>query len=602
MLFLALLLMPLPVLALAAGLRWRVWRRGRPAPLRPSGLLALPRRFLVDLHARVGRRPRNARMHALAAGGLLGAWVLALGLLAGPLPAWLGLPPLLAAALAGLAGAWRAARRRGEAEGAALPGGAYRHLPWLLAGADLYCLLVGGAAGFGLLPAPWGLAGLALAALGGLCLGGLAALAWSGPMRHALAGMLHLAFHPRPGRFAGAAETALAPLPAGPGPFGAARGEDFAWNQRLGLEACVQCGRCEEACPAFAAGQPLSPRRFVGEIAAPGPLLGEGGLLAPETLWACTTCRACVEACPMMIEHVDAMVDLRRFETLERAATPPQAARALANLAETDTASGRALAARLDFAADLALPRLLPGGRAEVLLWIGEAGFDLRNQRSLRALIRLLRLAGVDFAVLEAEPDCGDLARRLGDEMEFARLARANVAALARLDFDLIVTMDPHAAHALAREYPAFGGHYTVSHHAAFLERLLAEGRLLLPGAPGWGRITYHDPCYLGRYLGETEAPRRLLDRLGAERVEMPRHGSASFCCGGGGGAGLSDIPGRARIPELRFEEARRTGASILAVGCPNCTQMLEGVPGGGPVVREIAELLLAAVNRESLP
>lgn len=336
-------------------------------------------------------------------------------------------------------------------------------------------------------------------------------------------------------------------------------------------------------------------------LSRPGQLLlGEDGAIAPETLWACTTCRACVSSCPMIIEHLDAVIELRRFQTLERGATPGKAPAVLAALAETDTQSGRALSTRLDFASDLSLPRIASDSPVEVLLWIGEAGFDLRNQRSLRALVQLLRKADVDFAVLDQERDCGDTARRLGDELEFVRLASANVETLAGLSFRRIVTMDPHAAHSLARDYPAFGGVYQVAHHSSFLQELVRSGRLDMPKVFS-GRITYHDPCYLGRYLGEFEAPRLLLDRLASERVEMPRHGRASFCCGGGG-APLTDIPGQVRIPDLRVQEARNTGADTIVVGCPTCTIMLEGVAQPRPDVREIAEILLEAVQSTASP
>lgn len=622
----ALLVMAL-ALAVAAGVSLRragLWRRGRPAAVAPLDLFRIPGRYLVDVHAVVARKPAAARMHVQAAGGVMlsgGLALLALaGLLHGPLAAVLvGL-----CAAAGIAGAALAALRRVPHRPPHLSGGAYRLLPILLALANLFFLGIGGAAALDVSPAWHSPPGLVLLGLGLVSLCGLAAMVGGGPMRHAVAGALHLAWHPRPGRFAGVPDTALRPLALDAPKLGVDRIEDLAWNELLGFDACVQCGRCEEVCPAFAAGLPLNPKKLVNDIAgaaapvayagsphpglspnlspglAGGPLLiGEGGALAPETIWACTTCRACVSACPMMIEHLDAIVGLRRFETLERGATPGKAPQLLATLSETDTGSGRALSARLDFAADLALPRLRPGGAVDVLLWIGEGGYELRNQRSLRAFVRLMRRASVDFAVLPEERDCGDTARRLGDEVEFARLATANVATLADLSFRRIVTLDPHAAHSLARDYPAFGGRYTVLHHATFLEELTREGRLGTGALPE-GRITYHDPCYLGRYLGETAAPRTLLDRLGGERIEMPRHGRASFCCGGGGGAPLTDIQGRRRIPDIRMDEARGTGAGTVVVACPTCTIMLEGVAQPRPAVRELSEVLLEALERET--
>jgi Fe-S oxidoreductase len=607
------------LLSLAArALRWR--RGRRPARTTLIGLFAIPRRYLVNVHEVVARRPAHARMHMLAAGGLLAAALFAVLAICGVLRGPIGAAAVLAAGLAGIVGALIDFGRRRPQTPAQLSGGPYRRLPGQLMLANVYLVLAGMTAATGRFPAWSSADGLILFAFGLAALLPLAMVAGGNALRHAFAGALHLAFHPRPGRFEGGPDTALRPLPdVGAAPkLGADRIADFGWNQLLGFDACVQCGRCEEACPAFAAGLPLNPKKLVNDIAgamaptaydgsphpglaltAPGGpiLLGAEGGIAPETLWACTTCRACVNACPMMIEHVDAVIDLRRFATLELGETPGKAPDHLAALHEADTLSGRALAARLDFASDLNLPRASPDRPVEVLLWIGEGGYDLRNQRSLRALIQLLRAADVDFAVLEEERDCGDAARRLGDEVTFQRLAEANIAALGGLAFERIVSADPHAVHCLSREYAAFGGHYEVLHHATFLDRLVAEGRLHLKPELG-GRITYHDPCYLGRYLGETAAPRALLDRLGAERVEMERRGTNSFCCGGGGGAPLTDIQGKQRIPDLRMAQARSTGAETLVVACPTCTIMLEGVAAPRPAVRELAEMLLESLDR----
>lgn len=405
--------------------------------------------------------------------------------------------------------------------------------------------------------------------------------------------------------------------------LGAALPADFTWNRLLSFDACVQCGRCEEACPAFAAGQPLSPKHVIQDLVrglapdappytgAPYPglvaephvatplvrLVGPDGLIRPETLWSCTTCRACVEECPMMIEHVDAMVGLRRFETLERGALPEKAAEPLAELRATGTLAGRPLSARTDFAAGLDVPVLGPDDEVDVLLWLGEGAFDLRYGRTLRALVRLLRRANVDFAVLGAEErDSGDVARRLGDEATFQELARTNIATLKDRRFRRIVTADPHALHTLRNEYPAFGGSFAVLHHTALLRELMDAGRLT-PTTRLDVKVTYHDPCYLARYNGETDAPRAVLDRVVTGRVEMARAGRRAMCCGGGGGAPLSDIAGERRIPDIRMAQAAETGASIVAVACPTCTAMLEGVTNRTADVRDIAELLLAAVE-----
>lgn len=625
-------LAPLIVLAcllgglVAAGWQTRRWLQGAPAgvALLP-GLLAMPRRYLVDVHHVVARRPRNARFHALAAGGLLASLALWCVLAIPPLryrPLWALLALALALMLVGSISVWR---RRHVDRPAELSGGGFDRLPLAL------LLYAGGFLVLALAELFVGAAATLLSSLGlivgVLGLAGIVSLAIGGPLKHAINGMLHLAFHPRPARFAGQKrDTGLLPLDLAAPKLGAERPLDFAWNRLLGFDACVQCGRCEQVCPAYAAEQPLNPKKFIQDLAmalTPGasddsyaghghpgqpegsahggpeqPLIG--AMISEATLWSCTTCRACVYECPMMIEHVDAMVDLRRFQTLELAALPGKAALVLEELRLTDTLSGRGPEARLDWAADLRIPLMRDVEEAPVLLWLGEAAFDLRAQRTLRALVRLLRHAGVAFATLGPEElDCGDTARRLGDEATFQDLARRNIATLSRYRFGRILTADPHSLQVLKNEYPALGGAYEVVHHTTFLAGLIERGALGPLPADG-RRVTYHDPCYLGRYNGETAAPRALLDALGLERVEMERSGLRSQCCGGGGGATLTDIPGKRRIPDIRMAQAAETGAMIVAVACPTCTAMLEGVTGKRPEVLDVAELLWQAVERGS--
>ena len=620
-------LLVLALAAIAAGLALRrtlLWRAGRAAKVDwARGLLALPKRYLVDVHHIVGRDPYAARMHALAAGGLLGGSALALLGLIPPLGGSRLFWALIALAFGvAFAGGYMVGRRRLPTKPARLSGGRFQRLPFFLAAYSGGAFLVALDAALGGTLWPLGWLGLGLATVGGFL---LVLQIDKGPMRHAFAGAAHLVAHPRPGRFNGERATALMPLDLDAPRLGVATPSDFAFNRLISFDACIQCGRCETACPAFAAGQPLNPKRLIQDLAAaiqPNasnaaytgspypqardvagvggpelPLIGAGAMIHPDTLWSCTTCRACVEECPMMIEHVDAIVDLRRFQTLELGALPVKAAPPLAELRYADEPGGRPLKARTDFAAGLALPLISAKGHAEVLLWLGEGAYELRYGRTLRALVTLLHKAGVDFAVLgEEERDCGDLARRLGDEATFQRLARDNIATLSRYSFARILTADPHALHALRNEYAPFGGDYEVVHHTAFLDELVAAGRLGV-GALGEMRVTYHDPCYLGRYNGEIDAPRRLLDRLGLQRLEMERSGKRSMCCGGGGGAPVSDIEGERRIPDLRMGQAAVTGASIVAVACPQCSAMLEGVTGERPQVNDIAELVLMAVE-----
>ena len=616
----------LVILAALVARRAFIWRQGTAAKVDPlRGLRALPRRYLVDVHRAVSDKPLVAWMHVAAAGGLV-ASLACLGLLAlfgsSPVLAWL---VLAAQALALLGAAMIVVRRLRDS--AHLSQGLYRWLPVGLAGFALFNAYAvwpdatgqtvpGATSLLGALVFGWGVVGY-LIMVAGLGIG---------PMKHALNGALNLIFHPRPGRFQDAyGETALQTMDLDRTDLGAKHIDDFAWNRRLMFDACVECGRCEAACPAFAAGQPLNPKALIQDLAAAQDLpalVGYAGarhpdmsatdpvadsgdalsrleaLVASSTLWSCTTCRACVAACPMMIEHVDAIVDLRRAQTMEYGHTPGKAAEVLDNLRHAGNALGAPAQAAADALMDLDIPLLRERRSCRTLLWLGGGAFEPRTQRTIRALAELCQLAGDDIAILgDEETDTGDTARRLGDEATFVQLARTVIATLDQYRFEQIVTPDPHAYHCLKNEYPDFGGHYKVLHHSDYLADCVAHG--LLPIEPMAGqRLTYHDPCYLARYNGQTAAPRALLSALSGGIVEMKQSGLNSFCCGGGGGAPLTDIPGERRIADIRMEQARETEADILAVACPGCTGMLEGVVGEGPVVRDIAELLLEGVRQ----
>ncbi|MCE3027329.1 (Fe-S)-binding protein [Salinicola sp. DM10] len=634
----------LPILifaALAVGAagavrRIRLWRQGRRTPMRWHRLVLMPKRYLNDLHHVVARDKAIAHTHVATAGGFVAAMALALVVhgFGWRNPILGGL--LLAASLCMFIGALAVNRRRIDPPAKLSKG------PWQRLSKSLLAYSVG----MFLVSLP--LVGVAPTLLGGgvlalillaLVAWGLAemliGMGWGGPMKHAFAGTFHLAFHRRPERFddqhrdvahdvhRGSRSTALFPLDLTAKTLGVEKPADFQWEQLLGFDACVQCGRCQNVCPAYAAGQPLNPKKLIQDMVVgmaggsdaryagsgyPGIEVGKhhGGpsdaivpqLVEAQTLWACTTCRACVEECPMMIEHVDAIVDMRRFITLERGETPEKGAAAIDNLIATDNPGGLDNASRLDWAADLDIPRIQqrPEG-VEVLLWLGDGAFDMRNQRTLRSLVKILRAAEVDFAVLgDEERDSGDVARRLGDEATFQRLAERNIATLSRYRFQRIVTADPHSFHVLGREYGAFGGDYVVKHHSTFIAELFDAGRLSVKAAEPGETVTYHDPCYLGRYNGEFAAPRQVLAALGVEVAEMERSGYRSRCCGGGGGAALSDVPGKARIPDMRMEDVRETGATTVAVACPQCTAMLEGVVEPRPQVKDLAELVAAAL------
>ncbi|CRN03172.1 succinate dehydrogenase/fumarate reductase iron-sulfur subunit [Pseudomonas sp. 34 E 7] len=629
----------LPILLFAAlGLavlgalrRANMWRRGRASKVDLlGGLLAMPKRYMVDLHHVVARDKYIANTHvATALGFVLSALLAILVHGFGLQNRILGYALLLASTLMFVGAIFMYLRRRNPP--ARLSKGPWMRLPKSLMAFSVSFFLVTLPVA-GILPADFG--GWLLAALLGVgVLWGVSemffGMTWGGPMKHAFAGALHLAWHRRAERFGGGRSTGLKPLDLSDktAPLGVEKPRDFTWNQLLGFDACVQCGKCEAACPAFAAGQPLNPKKLIQDMVVglaggtdakfagrpyPGKPIGEhagnphqpivNGLVDAETLWSCTTCRACVEECPMMIEHVDAIVDMRRHLTLEMGATPNKGAEVLENLIATDNPGGFAPGGRLNWAADLNLPLLSDKSSCDVLFWVGDGAFDMRNQRTLRAFVKVLKAAGVDFAVLGLEErDSGDVARRLGDEATFQLLASRNIQTLARYSFKRIVTCDPHSFHVLKNEYGAFNGNYLVQHHSTFMAELIGDGALNLGQHKGTS-VTYHDPCYLGRYNGEYEAPRQVLRALGIEVKEMQRSGFRSRCCGGGGGAPITDIPGKQRIPDMRMDDIRETGAELVAVGCPQCTAMLEGVVEPRPLIKDIAELVADALLDDALP
>ncbi|WP_367143874.1 (Fe-S)-binding protein [Pantoea stewartii] len=613
--------------------RMLLWRRGQPEKVALlSGLLAMPRRYLVDLHHVVARDKYMSRTHVATAGGFVLSMLLILAVHLFRISNVLVNGVLAAALVVMLTGALFVWYRRRNPP-ARLSRGPWMRLPKsLLVFAFTFFITTlpisdrFGEAG------RWALALLLLAGiiwgLGEMVFG----MAWGGPMKHAFAGALHLAFHRRPERFGGGCSTGLKSVDLNAPTLGVEKPADFRWNQLLGFDACVQCGKCEAMCPAFAAGQPLNPKKLIQDMVIgmaggndarfagspyPGVPVGEacgqphqpivGGLIKEETLWSCTTCRACVEECPMMIEHVDAIVDMRRFMTLEKGQTPGKGAAVLENLSLTDNPNGFNPRSRTHWAADQNLPLMRDVKQTDVLFWVSDGAFDMRSQRILRAFVNILKAANVRFAVLgDEERDSGDVARRLGDDATFQRLAKSNIATLQQYRFNRIVTTDPHAFHCLKNEYPEHypagtQPDYEVLHHTTFINELVKAQLLDLKDYKG-GKVTWHDPCYLGRYNGEYAAPREVLAELGITLSEMTRSGFRSRCCGGGGGAPVTDIPGERRIADMRMEDARETGAELIAVGCQQCTAMLEGVVGPRPAVKDIAELVAEALSEPKKP
>ena len=370
---------------------------------------------------------------------------------------------------------------------------------------------------------------------------------------------------------------------------------EFTWPQLLDLDACTECGRCQVVCPAYLAGTPLNPKRLVLDLrdymtSQLGVLLASdnghrtdglkmvGDVITPATLWSCTTCRACVHECPVLIEHVDSIVDMRRHLTLTLGSIPSTGALSLQNLNRAGNPWGQPSTARDAWARGLDVPLMADKGKVDVLWWVGCAGsYDERSQKISRALVRLLQAAEVDFAILGQEETCnGDPARRLGDEYTFQVMAQQNIETLKQYEFQRILTSCPHCFNTLCHEYPHFDGQWQVVHHSQFLQELVGSDRLR-PSQPLNETITFHDSCYLGRYNGIYEAPREVISAIpGVNLVEMPRSRDQGLCCGGGGGGMWLEAHGERRIQEIRLEEAEAVDPQVVASACPFCMLMFD--------------------------
>jgi len=399
--------------------------------------------------------------------------------------------------------------------------------------------------------------------------------------------------------------------------FGVATVEQFTWKGLLDFSTCTECGRCQSQCPAWNTGKPLSPKLLVLGLrdhayakapyllaatpdAAPAaaraeadrPLIGGadvGGIVDPDVLWSCTTCGACVEQCPVDIEHVDHIVDMRRYQVLIESNFPAEAGVMLRNLENKGNPWGAAQSTREDWTKglDFPVPRVGEVDDFEYLFWVGCAGaFEDRAKKTTRAVATLLHEAGVRYAILgEGETCTGDPARRIGNEFVFQTMAQQNVETLNEAGVKKIVATCPHCFNTLANEYGQLGGNYEVIHHTQLLASLVKDGRLT-PVRPVDGGLTYHDPCYLGRHNRVFAPPREVLGAAtgngnGNGVTEMPRFAERSFCCGAGGARMWMEERIGKRINVERVEEALSTGAQTVAVSCPFCLTMLgDGVTG----------------------
>ena len=398
--------------------------------------------------------------------------------------------------------------------------------------------------------------------------------------------------------------------------FGVGTVQDLTWKQMMDAFSCTECGRCQDACPAYATGKVLSPKLVImgvrdhlfeegpkalaaGDTSSPTPLVAETAQLE-EMAWDCVTCGACVEACPVNIEHIDHIVDLRRHLVMVESRFPGEAEPMLRDVERQGNPWGKPQAERADWAEGLGVRVLEPGEPPpEVLYWVGcAASFDERARESARATAKLLTAAGVDFAILGPREACtGDPARRMGNEFVFQAYAEQNVATLGEAGVTKIVASCPHCFNTLAGEYPDFGGRYEVVHHTELLAELVRDGRLAPTASEQ--TITYHDSCYLARHNDVRAQPRELAAAVGTP-VEMERREQRTFCCGAGGAHMWMEERGRP-INEERVREAAETGAETLAVACPFCTVMLDdGMRSSGRDMRvvDLATLLAESVDQ----
>ena len=363
--------------------------------------------------------------------------------------------------------------------------------------------------------------------------------------------------------------------------LGISRLEEFSWKRRLDFDACLECGRCQAVCPAYLAGSALSPKRVIVKLKRhlhgrlEGPI--HGTIIQADELWACTTCMACVQECPAFIDIVDTIIDLRRYLALSEGALPSTAPQSLQNIQRAGNPWGLPPAERLAWAEGLDVPILEAGTPVEYLYWVGcSASYDKRNQGVARAVVRILKKAGVSFAVMAEERCHAEVGRRLGEEYLYQTVARENVEAIKQYQFQKVITHCPHCFNTIKNEFPQFGGAYEVLHHSVVINELLAAGRLK-PTKALDATVVFHDSCYLGRYNGIMEAPRAAARAVpGLTVIDAPRNRERGLCCGGGGGHMWMEVPAEKRVNIIRVEELLETKASIVATACPFCLAMVD--------------------------
>jgi len=439
---------------------------------------------------------------------------------------------------------------------------------------------------------------------------------------HVLASLVNAFFKPL------GPKVVLEPVPVEAETFGASKIQDFTWKDLLDLYACAVCGRCHANCPAHLTGKTLSPREVIHNLkehlleagpqllAAKLALAGQakalsagenatetaaetpneaqattqtetqakemiGGVVTEEEIWACTTCGACQEVCPVNIEHIRKIIELRRNLVMAQSKMPESAQLMLRNMQQRGHpwAGIQSMRLRGDWTSDAEVKILADGDNANTLFWVGCTGALVeRNVKATLSMTRVLKAAGVDFAVLgEAETCCGDPARRAGYDFQFQIMAEQNIEMFKSHNIKEIVTSCPHCYNTLKHEYPEYGGEFKVVHYTELIADLIGQGKLKLTNELN-SKLTYHDPCYLGRYNSVYQEPRRILQAIPRTKLEeMERSKDTGFCCGGGGGLmWIEEQPGTMKINQMRLEDALKTGAETVVTACPYCLQMFE--------------------------
>lgn len=439
---------------------------------------------------------------------------------------------------------------------------------------------------------------------------------------------------------------------------------EMTWKQRASLDACMRCGRCQSKCPAFASGSDLSPKWLItklddlmrgapilmrdGTVVHVGPgespvaaadhapteavhegahgalpglnrlqggvhfIKGDretlplyGSIISENELWSCTTCRACVDECPAMIEHVDDIVDIRRKLALVKGEVPASVSTVLQGIERNGNPWKLPQRERAAWAEGLDVPTLAEVEEVDVLYWVGCApSYDGRSRKTARAMVQLMRQAGISFAILGEEETCtGDPARRMGEEFLYQEMAKTNIETLGQYKFKQVVTTCAHCFNTIRNEYPQFGGNYEVIHHTQFLARLVKEGKLE-PVERVEERVVYHDPCYVGRYNNVYDDPRELLRSIpGVDLVEAPDwNREKAMCCGGGGGNVWMEGWGKKGVNVIRLEQIQKAAPTTVAMGCPFCMVMLNDAATNTGVAdtlarKDVAELLLESVT-----